>query len=53
MKVILREQTMLSGYRVLVVEDNAIVAEDVSASIREAEGVVIGHAPGPARPVPS
>ena len=46
MKVILREQTMLSGYRVLVVEDNAIVAEDVSASIREAEGVVIGPCAG-------
>jgi DNA-binding NtrC family response regulator len=32
----------LSGYRVLVVEDEAVVAEDISATIREAEGVVIG-----------
>ena len=33
---------MLSGYRVLVVEDEAIVAEDISEAIREAEGVVLG-----------
>ena len=37
---------MLSGYRVLVVEDEAIVAEDISEAIREAEGVVLGPFPG-------
>jgi CheY-like chemotaxis protein len=33
---------MLSGYRVLVVEDEPVVAEDISAAIRVAEGVVLG-----------
>ena len=37
---------MLSGYRVLVVEDEAIVAEDISEAIREAEGVVLGPCAG-------
>jgi DNA-binding NtrC family response regulator len=37
---------MLSGYQVLVVEDEAIVAEDISEAIREAEGVVLGPFPG-------
>jgi DNA-binding NtrC family response regulator len=37
---------MLSGYRVLVVEDEAIVAEDISDAIREAEGVVLGPCAG-------
>ena len=33
---------MLSGYRVLIVEDEAIVAQDLSDAINEAEGEVIG-----------
>jgi DNA-binding NtrC family response regulator len=37
---------MLSGYQVLVVEDEAIVAEDISEAIREAEGVVLGPCAG-------
>jgi DNA-binding NtrC family response regulator len=37
---------MLSGFRVLVVEDEALVAEDLSDTIREAEGVVVGPCPG-------
>ncbi len=35
---------MLSGFRVLVVEDEALVAEDLSDTIRKAEGVVVGPA---------
>src|SRR5918997_3327768 len=37
---------MLSRYRVLVVEDEAIVAGDISEAIREAEGVVLGPCAG-------
>jgi hypothetical protein len=37
---------MLSGYRVLVVKDEPVVAEDISAAIREAEGVVLGPCTG-------
>ncbi|HEX2552716.1 MAG TPA: response regulator [Microvirga sp.] len=36
---------MLNGYRVLVVEDEAVVAEDLRATIEEAEGVVLGPFP--------
>ena len=35
---------MLSGFRVLVVEDEALIAEDLSDTIRRAEGVVVGPA---------
>ena len=33
---------MLSGLRVLVVEDEPVVAEDIGETIREAEGEVVG-----------
>ena len=33
---------MLSGFRVLVVEDEALVAEDLTHIITEAEGTVVG-----------
>jgi DNA-binding NtrC family response regulator len=33
---------MLSGLRVLVVEDEAVIAEDIGDMIREAEGEVVG-----------
>ena len=37
---------MLSGYHVLIVEDEAVVAQDLSDTIREAEGVVVGPCSG-------
>jgi DNA-binding response OmpR family regulator len=33
---------MLSGLRVLVVEDEAVIAEDIGHMIRDAEGEVVG-----------
>jgi len=35
---------MLAGYRVLVVEDEPLVAEDLKALLAEAEGVLVGPA---------
>ena len=35
---------MLAGYRVLVVEDEALIAEDIRELLSEAEGVTIGPA---------
>ena len=37
---------MLSGYRVLIVEDEAIIAQDLSDAISEAEGEVVGPCSG-------
>ena len=37
---------MLSGYRVLIVEDEAIIAQDLSEAISEAEGEVVGPCSG-------
>jgi DNA-binding NtrC family response regulator len=37
---------MLGGYRVLIVEDEAIVAQDLSDAINGAEGEVIGPCSG-------
>ncbi len=33
---------MISGFRVLVVEDEAVVASDIAEMIKDAEGAVIG-----------
>jgi DNA-binding NtrC family response regulator len=35
---------MLAGYRVLVVEDEALVAADIGAMLLEAEGILVGPA---------
>jgi DNA-binding NtrC family response regulator len=37
---------MLGGYNVLIVEDEAIIAQDLSDAIREAEGDVVGPCSG-------
>ncbi len=37
---------MLSGYRVLIVEDEAIVALDLCEAVRKAEGEVVGPCSG-------
>jgi DNA-binding NtrC family response regulator len=37
---------MLGGYRVLIVEDEAIIAQDLSDAISEAEGEVVGPCSG-------
>ncbi len=36
---------MLTGFRVMVVEDEVLVAEDLTQAITEAEGVVLGPFP--------
>jgi DNA-binding NtrC family response regulator len=38
------ERAMLAGYRALVVEDEALIAEDLRELLTEAEGVTIGPA---------
>jgi DNA-binding NtrC family response regulator len=35
---------MLAGYRILVVEDEALVAADIGAMLLEAEGILVGPA---------
>jgi DNA-binding response OmpR family regulator len=39
-----REAALLAGYRVLVVEDEALVAETITEILTEAEGVPVGPA---------